>query len=559
MSTESAPASEASLLIPARMINEYVYCPRLCYLEWVQGEFADSADTIMGRQSHRRVDDGKGLPPDSEEKHEFESRSVYLSAPEIGVVTVIDLVEGAGKDVIPVDYKKGAVPDLPEKSYEPDRVQMCAMGLVLRENGYNCDHGLIYYVKSKSKVRIDFEDSLIEKTKRVISEIREMSRGGAIPPPLEDSPKCPGCSLAGICLPDESRWLEMEKKGDSTGEVRRLYPARDDAFPVYVQEQGSHVGKDGEEIVIKKDGEVRGRSRLVHTSQLCIFGSVQVSTQLVHEMCRRGIPICYFSYGSWFNGITQGMAHKNVELRMRQFDIAAKEEESIQLARRFIEGKIRNCRTLLRRNSKEVSKPAMKELMRLARLASHAPSSGELLGIEGSAGRVYFLHFGDMLKSSYELEFDFNSRNRRPPTDPVNALLSYLYSILAKDATVTLLEVGFDPFLGFYHKPRYGRPSLALDVMEEFRPLICDSVTIGLINTEEIHPDNFIKRGNAVSLTPKGKRIALGAYERRMDTLISHPVFGYSISYRRVLEVQSRLISRYLLGELDEYPIFCTR
>jgi len=541
------------------MINEYVYCPRLCYLEWVQGEFRDSVDTIIGQQRHKRVDGRKGPLESRDEANGFESRSVYLSAPEIGVVTVIDVLEGVEDEVVPIDYKKGAMPDLPEKSYEPDRVQLCAMGLVLRENGFICKHGFVYYCKSKTRVRVDFTHDLIRKTKEVISQIREMSKVGKIPPPLEDSPKCPGCSLVGICLPDESRWLEGDRKSEAKGEIRRLYPARDDAFALYVSEQGAHVGKEGEEIFVKKNGEVMARSRLVHTSQLCVFGNVQVSTQLVNELCRREIPVCYFSYGGWFNGMTQGIGHKNVELRIRQFEIASDEEQSVRIARRFIEGKIRNCRTLLRRNSSKVSEPAMRELMRLTQMASRASNIEELLGIEGSAGRVYFLHFKDMLKSHDQIEFDFTTRNRRPPTDPVNAMLSYLYSIMAKDATLTVLSVGFDPYLGFYHKPRYGRPSLALDVMEEFRPLVCDSVTIGLVNTKEITRENFTKRGNAVSLTPKGKRIALRAYERRMDTLIRHPVFGYSISYRRVLEVQARLISRYLFGEINEYPIFCTR
>ena len=158
-----------------------------------------------------------------------------------------------------------------------------------------------------------------------------------------------------------------------------------------------------------------------------------------------------------------------------------------------------------------------------------------------------------------EPQFDFHGRNRRPPRDPVNALLSFLYAMLMKDMLVTLIGVGFDPYLGFYHQPKYGRPALALDLMEEFRPLVGDSVVISLINNGEIRPGDFVARAGAVALTDSGRRRVLEAYERRLDTLVTHPLFGYQLSYRRVFEVQARLLARFLLGEIGYYPAFCTR
>jgi CRISPR-associated endonuclease Cas1 len=155
--------------------------------------------------------------------------------------------------------------------------------------------------------------------------------------------------------------------------------------------------------------------------------------------------------------------------------------------------------------------------------------------------------------------FDFNNRNRRPPRDPVNALLSFAYALLTKDFATTLLAVGFDPHLGFFHKPRYGRPALALDLMEEFRPLIADSVVLTLINNSEIRAEDFITSWAGVGLTQGGRMQILTAYERRMRQEIIHPVFGYRISYRRVLEVQARLLARHLMGEINEYPSFLTR
>jgi CRISPR-associated protein Cas1 len=156
-------------------------------------------------------------------------------------------------------------------------------------------------------------------------------------------------------------------------------------------------------------------------------------------------------------------------------------------------------------------------------------------------------------------DFNFESRNRRPPRDPVNALLSFLYAMLVKDLVVTLVGVGFDPYLGFYHQPRYGRPALALDLMEEFRPLVADSVAIGMINNGEIRPIDFIYRAGACALTDSGRKRVLEAYERRLDSFVIHPIFGYAVSYRRVFEVQARLLSRLLQGEIPHYPSFTTR
>jgi CRISPR-associated endonuclease Cas1 len=157
------------------------------------------------------------------------------------------------------------------------------------------------------------------------------------------------------------------------------------------------------------------------------------------------------------------------------------------------------------------------------------------------------------------MKFDFTTRNRRPPTDPVNALLSYAYSLLVRSWTVALTAVGFDPYRGVYHQPRYGRPALSLDMMEPFRPLIADSSVIQAINNGEIRPTDFLSVGGSVALTPDGRKRFIATFERRLSQEITHPLFGYRLSYRRLLELQARLFARHLLGEIEEYPNFTTR
>jgi CRISPR-associated protein Cas1 len=567
------PVGVAPDLVPARMLNEFAYCPRLAYLEWVQGEFADSVDTVEGRFQHRRVDKPTGSLPvprsDSAESEgdaeqnggaadRIHARSVTLSDETLGAIARIDLLEGQGNQVTPVDYKHGRAPDVPGGAWEPERVQVCLQGLLLRANGYSCTEGMLYFVESKERVVIPFDEALVARTMELLQDLRRVASAGQIPPPLVDSPKCPRCSLVGICLPDEVNLLSVPVQSTKRDDVRRLIPARDDALPLYVQTQGAMVGKSGDVLEIKLKGAVLQKARLMDVSHLAVYGNVQVSTQALRELCDRNVPVCYFTYGGWFQGITSGMAHKNVELRCRQYAGAMAPEVSLPVARQTVFGKIKNCRTLLRRNHTEAPTSVLAELDRLAAKAHTAASKETLLGIEGAAARCYFSELQGMLKVD-SMVFDFRGRNRRPPRDPINAILSFLYSMLIKQTMVTALAVGFDPYLGFYHQPKYGKPALALDLAEEFRPIVADSVCIGLINNGEIGREHLISRGGAVSLTQNGRRKVIEAYERRLDTLITHPLFGYAVSYRRVMEIQARLLSRHLLGELRSYPVFRTR
>ena len=567
------PKSEATAdvltsdkLIPARMLNEFAYCPRLCYIEWIDGEFVDSADTVDGRFQHRRVDSDEGKI-DEAESEAIHTRSLSLTGESVGITCRIDLLEGDGRNVTPVEYKRGEVPHIPEGAYEPDRVQLCAQGLVLRENNYRCDRGIIYFAASKKRVAIDFDKALVKRTKDLVSELRSTAKSDQIPPPLQDSPKCNRCSMAGVCLPDEINLLqEMEEGGGGRGllgKIRRLLPSRDDALPLYVVGHGNTVRKKGDLLEIwsvKKDGEKEGRmteARLREVSQVNLFGGVDISTPAVVDLMQRGIPILHFTRGGWFQGISLGHTHKNVELRIKQFAWAADRKKSISIARCLIQGKIKNCRTQIRRNDSESPAEVLERLDKLSKEANNASSIEKLLGIEGAAAEIYFGRLSHLLKS--DQGFSFQGRNRRPPKDPVNAVLSYLYAVLAKDMFVALLAVGFDPYLGFYHQPRYGRPALALDMMEEFRPVIADATAITLFNKGELLERDFIKTGIGISLTSKAKRKVIGGYERRMETEITHPIFDYTVSYRRILEVQARLLSRVISGEIKEYPAFTRR
>jgi CRISP-associated protein Cas1 len=538
--------------LPARMVNEVVYCPRLAYLEWVQGEWAESADTVEGRFAHRRVDRQGAILPAGGEGLRIHARSVTLASDRLGLIARIDLVEGEDGIVTPVDYKRGRRPHVAQGAWEPERVQLCVQGLLLDEHGYGCKEGILYFAESRERVRVSFDEGLRARTLEAAAALRLTAASGRIPPPLEDSPKCPRCSLVGICLPDEVTWLS---RGGL--EPRPLAARRHDTLPLYVQAHDARIGKKGEVLEIRRGEEAPVVARLAEISQLVVMGQAQVTTAALHELMRREIPVSWHSTGGWFLGHTVGTGHKNVELRTAQYHKSHDERACLHLARSLVAAKIRNSRTLVRRNTRGAEPPTalLAKLKRDAEEAARAPSLASLLGIEGAAGARHFGALGELLKPGDGFAFDVAGRNRRPPRDPVNALLSFCYALLTRAITVTVAAVGLDPYRGLYHQPRYGRPALALDLMEPFRPLIADSAVLTLINNGEIRPGHFVRAAGACALNPEGRKRTIAAFERRLAQEITHPLFGYRIDYRRLLEVEARLFGRHLMGEVPWSPL----
>jgi len=574
------------------MVNEFVYCPRLFFYEWVESAFRESADTLEGSAQHKRVDARPSeLPEAGASDEKIHARSVTLSSERLKVIAKLDLVEAEGTAATPVDYKHGAPREGKDgiEMWPADRIQIALQAIVLRENGYECAEAVVFYQKTRQRVRVVVDSPLIAEAEEAVARAWDLATHGDIPPPLVDSPKCPGCSLNTICLPDETnRLIQIDLSGavqlglfdDSLDvpqrkppasegiqtQIRQLMTPRDDLKPLYVNTQGFKVGKSGEVLQVKDKEKTVQEVRIGEVCQVNLLGNIQISTQAVQSLCEAGVPVTYFSMGGYFYGITTGLNTKNVALRRSQFRLADSEWFPLSLARALVAGKIRNQRTMLQRNHVEPKKPSLIGMKALAERGEQAENLESLLGIEGSAARLYFEEFAGMIKPSDEpdssaggFSFDFDGRNRRPPRDPVNALLSLAYSMLAKDLTIACYAVGFDPYMGFYHQLRHGRPALALDLMEPFRPLIADSAVLSAVNTKMVTERDFIRVGASVALTAAGRKGFFRAYELRMDSLVTHPLFEYRVSYRRLLEIQVRLLARVLEGEISAYPVFVTR
>jgi CRISPR-associated protein Cas1 len=534
------------------MLNEVAYCPRLFYLEHVLGEFVHSHDTLDGARVHRRVDEPKALTTEALETTGVIT-SLKLASERLGIVGVIDVVEQLSDEMIPVDYKRGRPPNNPERSWEPERIQVCLQAMLLEEAGYRVPYGILYFAAAKTRVTVELSPALRERALDAIRLARRLSETTTIPPPLRDSPKCPRCSLVGVCLPDETNAL---KNADALA-PRPLIPLQDDALPLYAITPGASITKRDELFVVRKDDEELDRARIGEITQISLVGAVHMTEPAFRAALDADIPIFHFSFGGWLSGMTIPTGGHNVVGRLAQYRTHADEGCALAIARRIVEGKVRNQRTLVRRS---LGKDAADTLKRLAWIVSRIPlvrDRDRLLGYEGLAGRLYFEAFARMVKPG--LEFAFAGRNRRPPRDPVNAALSFCYALLVKETTAALYSVGLDPTIGVFHAIRPGRPALALDLAEEFRPIVADSVVLSAFNTGEVVDADFQVSSLGVALRPQAKRTIVATFERRMGQTIEHPIFGYKISYRRIIHVQARLLARTFVGDIEDYPPMTTR
>lgn len=548
--------SAVPALVPVRMLNEHVYCPRLAYLEWVDQRFVESGDTARGSYAHRRVDKARGEPPAPEgDAARPPSTALEIGSERLGIVARIDLLESHGASVVPIEFKSGKPREGGSVLWPPEQIQLCAQVLLLRDAGYRVERAQVWFAGTRTRHDVTIDDELVRQTLAALDDLRITAARDEPPAPLIDSPKCPRCSLIGLCLPDELNLLN-ERAAQAP---RRLVASDPAAQPLYASTPGARLTRRGGRVVLIENGKQVATRRLLDVSHIAVFGNVDVGSALLRDCFEAGIAVLWFTHGGWFAGLAQGMPPKNVAVRMRQHRAAA--IGAVQIAQAFVSGKIRNQRTMLRRHGGENTGKALTQLAALARQAEREQELASLLGIEGTAARIYFDGFTSLLRPAAPLGPGptFAGRNRRPPTDPVNALLSFCYAMLVKDCTVALLAAGLDPFVGLYHQPRFGRPALALDLAEEFRPLIGDSVVLTVVNNGELGAGDFVARGGGVALTNVGRRRVIATYERRMRTELSHPVFRYRASYRRSLEIQARLLAAVLIGDLDAYRPLTTR
>lgn len=553
--------------LPIRMLNEIQYCERLFYLMQVQGLFEESEDTLEGKFQHQRRErtTSKSKFKQPEEIWDSAPQSLQLGSEELGIIGKLDAIQYEDNLWVPIEWKHSSSPsdnksfnweghELSGEAWPNDQIQICAQGLLLRANGFNCEYGYLYYRGNKKKIKIELTDILIQATNICIQKAMSLQKSEDIPKPLLDSNKCFRCSLNYICLPDETNYLT----GISCN-IRRIIPERQDGGVLYISEPGAKIGRQGEQIVIHFPDQRKEEIPLKDLIHINLMGNIQCSTQLIHTLMASGIGISYLSTHGKYMGSLSPATTKNVLLRKKQFTKLLHPETALRLSQWITYSKISNQRTLLRRNGKATDQ-TLRKMLQLRDQSLEVQNLDSLRGIEGQAAKLYFHYFPTMLKHVFgDTEAFMKGRNRRPAKDPVNALLSLGYTLLLKDVVSACSSVGLDPLFGFYHRVEPGRPSLALDLMETFRPILVDSTVIRCLNTKEIELHDFYLGEDSCQLKQDRRKQFFTAYERRMHEQITHPTFGYKISYRRILDVEVRMFARYLEGELAEYRPITTR
>lgn len=336
---------------------------------------------------------------------------------------------------------------------------------------------------------------------------------------------------------------------------------------LYVMTQGALLSLDHDTLKVKVEKQVKLQVPLVHLGGICCFGRVTPTVGLIHRCALDGLVIEFFDPHGRFRARMTGPVSGNVLLRREQHAALSDAARCLAIARSMVAGKIQNARQLLLRARREAdAKETTSPLDVPARaLADALPKAGtaqdldKLRGIEGDAARTYFGAFSQMIREDREA-FAISGRNRRPPRDRTNALLSFLYALLVNDCASAAEGVGLDPQVGFLHALRSGRPALALDLMEELRPVLADRLVLTLINRRQIAAGDFEERpGGAVLLAEKARKAVVVAYQKRKQDEVQHPVLDQKMPLGLVAHTQARLLARHLRGDLEAYPPFLYR
>jgi len=336
---------------------------------------------------------------------------------------------------------------------------------------------------------------------------------------------------------------------------------------LYVTTSGAYIGKDHETAQVSVDKEVKLSVPLHHLASIVCLGPITVSPPLMAECAERGIDVAFLTENGRFLARVDGIAQSGATLRRAQYRAADDIEKSLALAKSFVVGKIANARTTLLRSAREQEDPAAVQPLEKAassmenRLpgALAAKTHDEVRGQEGEAAATYFGAFNQMIRQQRET-FQFEGRNRRPPADPANAMLSFFYALLLNDASAALSAVGLDPAIGYLHADRSGRPSLALDLCEEFRPFLADRTALALINLQQVKVEGFVKRDTGgVEMSASTRKAVITAYQARKQEAITHPFTEQETTVGLLVHIQARLLARAIRGDLDAYPPFHCR
>jgi CRISP-associated protein Cas1 len=542
MSTLLQPSITAQTTIRVSALHALAYCPRLFYLEEVEELYTQDATVFAGRRLHAEL-----------EKQEDEDwEELFLESPELGLRGRVDALRTRDGQTIPYEYKRGRChrdENNQPQAWENDRLQILSYACLLEPAlGVHISEGRIRYHADNVLVHVPLDDAGRQAVQDAISQARELRTSNFRPPVTENERLCARCSLAPVCLPEEARLSH-----DREWQPIRLFPADDEREVLHILEPGTCVGRSGDQLKVSRKGQPAQKMAIRQVSQVVLHSYSQISTQALYFCKEFDVGVHLVSGGGRYIG-SFDQRQGSIQRRIRQYGALSEAEFCLSLAKQLVQCRGQSQRKFLmrgqRNNRCEELTEAIAQMQALLKQVKHATSLPSLLGVEGKLAAIYFGVLSHLVSKDVPQMLHFNDRNRRPPKDRFNALLGFGYAMLLKDVMNAILTVGLEPALGFYHQPRTQASPLALDLMEIFRVPLVDMTIVASINRGQWDVnEDFEVRGQQVWLSNTGTRKFIQLYERRKDESWKHPILGYSMSYRRLFELEVRLLEKEWMGE----------
>ncbi|EDX74508.1 CRISPR-associated protein Cas1, putative [Coleofasciculus chthonoplastes PCC 7420] len=525
-------------------LHALAYCPRLFYLEEVEELYTQDAAVFAGRRLHVEL-----------EKQEDEDwEDLFLESPELGLRGRVDALRTRDGQTIPYEHKRGRCyrdENNQPQAWNSDKLQILAYAYLIESAlGIPISEGRIRYHADNVLVHVPLDDLGRATVRDAIQQARILRQSSHRPPVTDNERMCVRCSLSPVCLPEEARLAHNRE-----WQPMRLFPPDDERQVIHVLEPGTAVGRTGEQLKLSRRGQPVETVPVRQVGQLVLHSFSQISTQALHFCVTQGIGVHFISGGGRYIG-SFDTRQGSIQRRIHQYQALSQPDTCLELARKLVTCRGQGQRKFLMRGKRGSQgksaklKRAIAQMKAVLKNVSSAPSRESLLGLEGNLAASYFAALPCLIAATVPPELRFDHRNRRPPKDRFNALLSFGYALLIKDVMNAILTVGLEPALGFYHQPRSQASPLALDLMEIFRVPLVDMVVMASINKGQwdVQAD-FDVRGVQVWLSDTGRRKFVGLYERRKQETWKHPVTGYSLTYRRLLELEVRLLEKEWFGE----------
>ncbi|MEM9216303.1 MAG: type I-MYXAN CRISPR-associated endonuclease Cas1 [Cyanobacteria bacterium P01_F01_bin.150] len=560
-STAAAAQNFDSLRVNS--LHALTYCPRLFYLEEVEELYTQDAAVFAGRRLHVELETDEG---DSWEK-------LVLESQRLGLRGKVDALKTRNRQTIPYEHKRGRCyrgPNNEAMAWDSDRLQILAYACLIEEClNIPITEGRIRYHADNVLVKIPVNDAGRQWVRDAVAQARALRSSVERPPVATNERLCGRCSLAPVCLPEETRFVQAataiasvtdgsalaEVEAGDEAPVIRLFPEDDEREIIHVMEPGTSVGKSGQQLKIKRRKADASFLPSHQVGQLVLHSYAQISTQALYFCTSQNIGVHFVSGGGRYIGSFDPHGG-SIQRRIRQYAALAKPEVCLQLARQLVVCRGQSQRKFLMRGYRnldpvpETLTAAVKQMQRVLKSVPLAESLPSLLGLEGNLAALYWGALPLLVSDNADPQLQFLGRNRRPPKDCFNALISFGYALLLKDVMSAILAVGLEPALGFYHQPRTQAPPLALDLMEIFRVPLVDLVVMGSVNRNQwVVAEDFEPKGDGIFLSAEGRRKLIGLYERRKEESWKHPVLKYSLSYRRLIELEVRLLEKEWMGE----------